>query len=85
MDRSASPETMAALAEIVQHWPGVHGFHDLKTRTAGATLFVQMHIELDGAQTLHEAHEISRALKRAVCEAYPHADVIIHQDLARAH
>jgi len=83
MDRSASPETMARLADIIKDWPGLHGYHDLKTRTAGTTLFVQVHIELDGAQSLHAAHNISKALKRGIKEAYPQADVIIHKDLAR--
>lgn len=84
MDRSASPETMDDLAKIVGNWPGVFGFHDLKTRHAGTTLFVQVHIELDGSQTLAAAHDISRALKQRIVKTYPQADVIIHQDLAHA-
>ncbi len=83
MDRSASPETMQRLAGIIAAHPGLHGYHDLKTRTAGSTLFVQVHIELDGAQSLHAAHDIGKALKRGILQAYPQADVIIHKDLAR--
>ena len=37
---------------------------------------------LDGAQSLKDAHDISRALKRRIREAYPQSDVIIHQDPA---
>ena len=81
MDRAASPEIIAGIAEIAQIWPGVRGFHDLKTRTAGARLFVQIHIELDGEQSLEAAHEIAASLKRAILEAYPQADVIIHMDV----
>ncbi len=44
--------------------PGVRGFHDLKTRTAGSRVFVNLHIELDGEQTLREAHEIGASLRR---------------------
>ncbi len=83
MDRSASPETMAKLAEIIEACPQVFGHHDLKTRTAGTTLFVQVHIELDEAQSLRAAHDIGKALKRKIRDAYPQADVIIHKDLAR--
>jgi len=83
MDRSASPEIMANLAEIIEGFPQIFGFHDLKTRTAGTTLFVQVHIELDEAQSLRAAHDIGKALKRTIREAYPRADVIIHKDLAR--
>ena len=83
MDRSANPETMAKLAEIIEACPQVFGYHDLKTRTAGATLFVQVHIELDEAQSLRAAHDIGKALKKKIRQAYPQADVIIHKDLAR--
>jgi len=83
MDRGADPKITARIEKMAAEWPGVHGYHDIKTRTAGSRLFVQIHIELDGAQTLHEAHDISAGLKRAIIEAYPQADVIIHKDVAQ--
>ncbi len=83
MDRSASPETMLRLGKIIEAHPGLFGYHDLKTRTAGSTLFVQVHIELDEKQSLRAAHDIGKALKREILQAYPQADVIIHKDLAR--
>lgn len=83
MDRTAAPAMVEDIATIARNWPGVHGFHDLKTRTAGSRLFVHLHIELDGDQTLREAHAISAGLKRQILKQYPQADVIIHQDVAR--
>ncbi len=83
MDRRADPEVIEGIARIVDGWPGVHGHHDLKTRTAGSIIFVNLHIELDGSQTLDEAHAIGAALKRAIINAYPNADVIIHKDPVR--
>lgn len=82
MDRRADPAIIAGIAEIARGWPGVHGFHDLKTRTAGSRIFVNIHIELDGAQTLREAHAIGAGLRRAILQAYPQTDVIIHKDVA---
>jgi len=81
MDRAAPAEVVQGIANIADLWPGVRGHHDLRTRTAGARVFVQIHIELDGEQTLEAAHAIARSLKRAICEAYPQADVIIHMDV----
>ncbi len=80
MDRAAPAEMIAGIEEIAGDFPGVHGFHDLKTRTAGSKVFVNMHIELDGDQSLNEAHAIGAALRRAILGAYPMADVIIHKD-----
>jgi ferrous-iron efflux pump FieF len=83
MDRSADPAVIDGIAAIARDWPGVKGFHDIKTRMAGSRVFVQIHIELDGEQTLRAAHDIGAALRRAILAAYPQADVIIHKDVAR--
>lgn len=83
MDRSASPEVLAELASIAARHPGVLGFHDLKTRTAGSKLFVNLHVELDGAQSLAAAHAISAALKARMTAAFPRSEIIIHQDVWR--
>jgi len=80
MDRQADTGMIEGIENIARNFEGVHGFHDLKTRVAGSRVFVNMHIELDGAQTLEEAHAIGAALRRAITDAYPRADVLIHKD-----
>lgn len=80
MDRAAPPEMIAGIEKIAAGWPGVEGYHDLKTRTAGSRVFVNLHIELDGSQTLEEAHATGAALRRAIVARYPEAEVIIHKD-----
>ena len=83
MDRTADPSVVAGIIKIATNWPGVHGYHDLKTRTAGSRVFVNLHIELDGEQSLQAAHGIGAGLRHAILAAYPQADVIIHKDVAR--
>lgn len=83
MDRAADQEVIDGIALIARDWPGVRGFHDLKTRMAGSRVFVNLHIELDGNQPLREAHDIGASLRRAIIAAYPQTDVIIHKDVAR--
>lgn len=80
MDRQADEETIAGIEAIAEGFPGVHGFHDLKTRQAGSRVFVNLHIELDGTQSLNDAHEIGAALRRAILREFPRADVLIHKD-----
>jgi ferrous-iron efflux pump FieF len=83
MDRAADASVVEGIGRIAADWPGVRGYHDLKTRTAGSRIFVNLHIELDGDQSLREAHDIGAALRRAIIEAYPQTDVIIHKDVHR--
>ncbi len=80
MDRQADTDMIAGIEDITRDFEGLYGFHNLKTRVAGSRVFVNLHIELDGAQTLEEAHAIGAALRRAITAAYPRADVLIHQD-----
>ncbi|MGB2893455.1 MAG: cation diffusion facilitator family transporter, partial [Albidovulum sp.] len=82
MDRRADPAVIEGIGAIARTFPGVHGFHDLKTRTAGSRIFVHIHIELDGDQTLREAHAIGAGLRRKILAAYPQCDVIVHKDVA---
>lgn len=80
MDRAADPAIVTGIARIAGDFPGVQGYHDLKTRRAGSRVFVNLHVELDGTQSLDEAHAIGAALRRAILQTYPQADVIIHKD-----
>ncbi len=81
MDRRADPALIEDIGEIAKNWPQVFGYHDLKTRMAGSRVFVNLHIELDGAQPLKQAHDIGAALRRAILQRYPQCDVIIHKDV----
>lgn len=83
MDRTADPEVIEGIATLARNWPGVEGFHDLKTRMAGSKVFVHLHIELDGDLSLREAHDIGAGLRRTILLVYPQTDVIIHKDVAQ--
>lgn len=80
MDGVADPAIVEDIRARILAWPGVYGCHDLKTRTAGSVIFVNVHIELDGKQSLSDAHAIGAALRRAIIEAHPNVDIIMHQD-----
>jgi ferrous-iron efflux pump FieF len=60
--------------------PRVQGLHDLRTRQAGKTVFIQFHLELDGNLSLNEAHSIADTTGIKVKAAFEDAEVIIHQD-----
>jgi ferrous-iron efflux pump FieF len=80
MDHAAPPQVLARIREVADRWPGLAGWHDLKTRTAGSRLFVSLHVEIDGQLTLNQAHAIADGLEHALEDALPGAEVIIHTD-----
>ncbi len=67
---------------IVMRHDAVRNLHDLRTRAAGTSTFIQLHIELDPAITLTLAHELSDQVEADILSAFPNSEVIIHQDPA---
>jgi ferrous-iron efflux pump FieF len=82
MDRELPDEDRAKIATIVRGHGAVRSLHDLKTRQAGLSIFIQVHLEMDPQMTLAQAHEISDEVERDLMAAFPGAEVIIHQDPA---
>jgi ferrous-iron efflux pump FieF len=80
MDHELPDDEREKIREIAQSHPDVVAAHDLRTRVAGPTAFIQIHIEMDGRMSLIRAHEISDEVETTLRAAYPHAEVIIHQD-----
>jgi len=80
MDRELSDEERQRIARIVRGHPGVTGMHDLRTRTSGRMVFIQVHIEMDGALSLYRAHELADEVEALLLAEFPGAEVIIHQD-----
>jgi len=82
MDRELPDSERDRIVRIARAHTAVKNVHDLKTRAAGLSTFIQLHLGLDPKISLTEAHTISDAVERALLEAYPGADIIIHQDPA---
>jgi ferrous-iron efflux pump FieF len=82
MDHELPDEDRARIRKIAEAAPEVTAVHDLKTRAAGPTSFIQLHLEMNGAMDLRRAHEISDEVEAELRAAYPQAEIIIHQDPA---
>ncbi len=82
MDREMADEDRQKIVEIARSHPEVRDLHDLRTRLSGQVGFVQMHLELDPQLPLVRAHAIADHVERAIEQAFPHCEVIIHQDPA---
>jgi ferrous-iron efflux pump FieF len=82
MDRELPDDARDNIRAVVLRHPDVRSLHDLRTRAAGVHTFIQFHIELDPAISLMRAHEVSDQVEHDLCTAFPHAEVIIHQDPA---
>ena len=80
MDTEFPEADRARIREIVLAHPDVLDIHDMRTRSSGPDAFIQLHIEMDRDLTLVAAHEISDQVMYSVEQAFPNAQVLIHQD-----
>lgn len=80
MDEEFSDEERAKIRSIIQSHPHANDIHDLRTRRAGLSSFIQLHLELDGEMKLEQAHKIADEVEALILEEFPDAEVLIHQD-----
>jgi ferrous-iron efflux pump FieF len=82
LDRELPTEERRQIKRIVLDNQDVQGLHDLRTRSAGARRFIELHLEIDGGLSLKQSHEITDRIEAALMEEFPSAEVIIHQEPA---
>ena len=80
MDQELPDSERARVRAIAESHPDVTAVHDIRTRVAGPTAFIQLHIEMDAGITLLRAHEISDSVEAQIQAAFPHAEIMIHED-----
>jgi cation diffusion facilitator family transporter len=80
VDEALPPDELDAIREEVYAFGerGVAGFHQLRTRRAGARRYVDLHVQFRAGTTLEAAHDTAHALQAAIRARLRGADVLIH-------
>jgi len=68
------------IAAAVAAVPGVRDCHQVRLRYSGAVLFVDLHVLLDGGQTLAQAHSVADEIESAIHQIAPDSDVTVHTE-----
>jgi len=58
----------------------VIGYHGLRTRTAGATRYIEVHLVFRPDLTIEETHKIGDAVTGEINKKFPEANVMVHFD-----
>jgi cation diffusion facilitator family transporter len=70
LERALPKDIEERIGEIISLTPGVIKFHNLKTRKSGNTYIIDVHIKVDPAITVVEAHDISTEVEKGLRENY---------------
>jgi cation diffusion facilitator family transporter len=70
------------ITQAVSRVPGVVDCHHVRIRASGPLMFVDVHVLMDGGQTLDEAHSLTEKIEAAIQSIMPGADVTVHPEPA---
>ena len=68
------------IISAVEILPGVTDCHNVRVRYSGPQPFVDVHVLVDGNQTLKEAHNLTEEIERVIQNLMPNADVTVHPE-----
>jgi cation diffusion facilitator family transporter len=68
------------ITAAVEAIPGVIDCHHVRMRYIGSKLFLDIHVLMDGDQTLRQAHILTEEIEKAIQKMVPDADVTVHPE-----
>jgi len=78
-ESAIDPETVDDIKAIVDSDSSIRQWHQLRTRTVGREVFLDLHILVDPDLNIAAAHEISESLERAIHQQIERPiNIIVH-------
>lgn len=79
MDQAVEPDEEESIKTVIaSHGYGALNVHHFRSRRAGRATFIAFDMVVPASMTVGEAHEICDRLERAIQEAHPGAQCVIH-------
>ncbi|MDD7983787.1 cation diffusion facilitator family transporter [Lentisphaera marina] len=80
LDHELPEEDVKEFEAIIQAEQNILGFHDVRTRRSGKTLFFQVHLEFEDDVLLMDAHEVADRIEDKVQARWENSDCLVHMD-----
>ncbi|WP_210499115.1 cation diffusion facilitator family transporter [Vibrio crassostreae] len=78
-EQTVSGDTERKVQQLRYEFSEIKEVHDIRVRTMGSTIVVDLHILVDPLINVHDAHEVSTKFKRSLLSDISHlTDVVIH-------
>ena len=80
VDQALPPFEVDAIRSAIEAFSprGVVGYHELRTRRAGARRYVDLHVQFRSGTSLEDAHRTAHELQDLIASRLDGADVLIH-------
>lgn len=81
VDTGVDEKTREEIVLCIQKIPGIHAIHQLRTRSLGGNIFIDVHVLVDPKISVSEGHFISEQVYRVLAKTVPHiTDTVVHID-----
>jgi cation diffusion facilitator family transporter len=78
--REDAGATTRTIIQVVESLPGVVNCHDVHVRYSGPTLFVDIHVLIDGKQDLWTVHQLMDKIEKTILGIIPYATISVHPE-----
>ncbi|MEJ5286568.1 MAG: Cobalt-zinc-cadmium resistance protein [Candidatus Kapaibacterium sp.] len=81
----SAPIAKQTIKEIVTRVPDVRDVHDIRVRSSGSTIFVDMNIHVNPNLSIEDAHKISHQVEEEIRKEFSNCEIHIHQEPDDSH
>lgn len=78
VDSKLPEEEVNRILKVISNYPQIKTYHKLRTRKSGQRREVDIHLKLDDATTLTEAHSLCNTVEQDIKALFPECYVLIH-------
>jgi cation diffusion facilitator family transporter len=68
------------IVAAIEAMPSVTNCHRVRIRHSGPQVFVDLHVLIDGGQSLRAAHDLTEQIEQTILQVAPNADVTVHPE-----
>ena len=79
VDTGITEEEYLHISKIISEIKRVKGFHKVRSRKLGSSIYLDLHLEVDGDLSVSEGHDITEDVQQALISSNPKIiDVMVH-------
>lgn len=79
VDKGISDDEYDNVAKVISEIECVKGFHKMRSRKLGSSIYIDLHLEVDGNISVTKGHDITEEVQKAVIASNPKIiDVLVH-------
>ncbi|OPZ63479.1 MAG: Ferrous-iron efflux pump FieF [Candidatus Aerophobetes bacterium ADurb.Bin490] len=78
IDKGLEDNEIKKIESALKEFRQIKNFHRIRTRQSGSTIFIDMHIEVDGQMTVDESHGLTLKIEHKMKELFKVCNTTVH-------